>query len=321
MSVALGVVQMAITDVLDDNVAKAIALVRDAASQGATVVLLPELFEGYYWPQAQREHFFERAHPVDGHPFIPRFQALARELGVVLPLSFFEKAGHAHYNSLVMIDATGELLGLYRKSHIPADGFKLVPMDSLAAARAADRDEEKLPAIAEKTPTVIIDVPAHDADAETLAELYRKRWTIETVFQEITTTLRCEIQTLGYPKAALFAFCLALVAFNAVSLLKASLRAVHGTATVNDTVSGYYLNLEIRGTYEGMMIAIPEKHWKSFRTLSVQELAKTLKEIAGHVTLSRYRKHPRGPKKPPPKKTAYANGGHVSTFRLLNRNE
>lgn len=116
---ALGIVQMRMSDELEANVAKAIDMVRDAAGRGATVVLLPELFEGYYWPQAQRERFFERAHPVEGHPFIPRFRALARELGVVLPLSFFERAGHAYYNSLVMIDATGELLGLYRKSHIP----------------------------------------------------------------------------------------------------------------------------------------------------------------------------------------------------------
>ena len=119
MSTALGVVQMRMTDTIGENVDRAIAHVREAAARGATVVLLPELFEGYYWPQAQREAFFDRAHPLDGHPFIPKFQALAKELGVVLPLSFFEKAGHAHYNSLVMIDATGELLGLYRKSHIP----------------------------------------------------------------------------------------------------------------------------------------------------------------------------------------------------------
>ena len=119
MSVALGVVQMAMSDDVQENVAKAMRLVREAAGRGATVVLLPELFEGYYWPQAQRERFFERAHPVEGHPFIGRFQALARELNVVLPLSFFEQAGHAYYNSLVMVDATGEVLGLYRKSHIP----------------------------------------------------------------------------------------------------------------------------------------------------------------------------------------------------------
>jgi hypothetical protein len=168
---------------------------------------------------------------------------------------------------------------------------------------------------------VLTNLPESDADALTVAELYRKRWTIETVFQEVTTTLQCEIQTLGYPKAALFAFCLAMVAFNAVSLLKAALRAAHGAAPINETVSGYYLNLEIRGTYDGMMIAIPERHWQIFRTLSVREFAKALKELAGHVRLSRYRKHPRGPKKPPPKKTAYAHGGHISTFRILNRNE
>jgi len=168
---------------------------------------------------------------------------------------------------------------------------------------------------------LLSNVPVEDADAIAVAELYRKRWTIETVFQEITTTLQCEIHTLGYPKAALFAFCLALVAFNAVSLLKAALRSVHGAETVNETVSGYYLNLEIRGTYDGMMIAVPERHWKIFRTLSVGQLAKVLKEIADHARLSRYRKHPRGPKKPPPRKAAYSNGGHVSTFRLLNRNE
>lgn len=168
---------------------------------------------------------------------------------------------------------------------------------------------------------LLSNVPESAADALALAELYRKRWTIETVFQEVTATLQCEIDTLGYPKAALFAFCLALVAFNAVSLLKAALRRVHGAETVNETVSGYYLNLEIRGTYDGMMIAIPERHWKIFRTLSVKALTKVLKDIAGHVRLSRYRKHPRGPKKPPPRKAAYANGGHVSTFRLLNRNE
>jgi hypothetical protein len=168
---------------------------------------------------------------------------------------------------------------------------------------------------------LLSNVPEQDAEALTLADLYRKRWTIETVFQEVTATLQCEINTLGYPKAALFAFCLALVAYNAASVLKASLRAVHGAATVNETVSGYYLALEIRGTYDGMMIAIPERHWAIFRTLSVPDLVNVLREVARHVRLSRYRKYSRGPKKPPPEKAAYANGGHVSTFKLLNGNK
>ena len=160
---------------------------------------------------------------------------------------------------------------------------------------------------------LIANVPEADADAVALAGLYRQRWTIETLFQEVTKTLQCEIDTLGYPKAALFAFCLALQASNAVAVLKGSLRAVHGAEAVQERVSGYYLSLEIKGTYDGMMIAIPEEHWAIFRTCRVKQLAATLKRIAGHADLSRYRKHPRGPKKPPPKKTAYKNGGHVST--------
>lgn len=166
---------------------------------------------------------------------------------------------------------------------------------------------------------VLTNVPAADADAVQVADLYGKRWTIEVVFHEIAQTLECEIQTLGYPKAALFAFCLALVVFNAVSLLKASLRAVHGADAVQHQVSGYYLSLEIRGTYAGMMIAVPDRHWKAFRLLEVKQFASLLKDLARRVKLDRYRKHPRAPKKPPPQMNAYANGGHVSTYRLLQK--
>ena len=112
MSLRLSVVQMSMTSDRDENVAKATDLVREAAQNGANLVLLPELFENLYWCQAEREKYFSWANPVDNHPFIPHFQALAKELEVVLPLSFFEKAGQAHYNSLAMIDAGGEILGV-----------------------------------------------------------------------------------------------------------------------------------------------------------------------------------------------------------------
>ncbi|PYE51925.1 N-carbamoylputrescine amidase [Deinococcus yavapaiensis] len=118
-TVKLAVVQMSMTDVLQENVAKAERFVREAAAEGANVILVPELFENLYFCQAEREEFFSLAHEVDGHPFLGRFQDLARELGVVLPISFFERSGHAHYNSLAMIDADGDLMGVYRKSHIP----------------------------------------------------------------------------------------------------------------------------------------------------------------------------------------------------------
>jgi N-carbamoylputrescine amidase len=115
----LAVIQMSMSSNRDQNVAKATEMVRQAASQGAQLVLIPELFENLYFCQAERENYFKLANPRENHPFLPHFQKLARELGVVLPLSFFEKAGQAHFNSLAMIDGKGEILGIYRKSHIP----------------------------------------------------------------------------------------------------------------------------------------------------------------------------------------------------------
>jgi Transposase DDE domain len=164
---------------------------------------------------------------------------------------------------------------------------------------------------------ILSNVPSGRASAAQLARLYGKRWSIETAFFELTTTLSCEINTLGYPKAALFTFCLALLAYNAVSLIKAALRSAHGRKTVNEEVSGYYLSLEISRTYDGMMITIPAPHWVFFRELSDQEFAGALRELASSVNLSRYQKHPRGPKKKPPTRTPYQNGKHVSTAKLI----
>jgi IS4 transposase len=164
---------------------------------------------------------------------------------------------------------------------------------------------------------ILSNVPGGRASAAQLAWLYGKRWSIETAFFELTTTLSCEINTLGYPKAALFTFCLALLAYNAVSLIKAALRSAHGRQKVNDEVSSYYLSLEIGRTYDGMMIAIPAPHWTLFGELSDQAFANVLRELASSVNLARYQKHPRGPKKKPPERIAYQNGKHVSTAKLL----
>jgi IS4 transposase len=164
---------------------------------------------------------------------------------------------------------------------------------------------------------ILSNVPRGRGTAALLAQVYGKRWSIETAFFEITTTLACEINTLGYPKAALFTFCLALLAYNAVSLIKAALRSAHGRQKINDEVSSYYVSLEIGRTYDGMMIAIPAPHWTFFRELSDREFADVLRELASSVRLSRYQKHPRGPKKKPPERTPYENGKHVSTAKLL----
>ena len=164
---------------------------------------------------------------------------------------------------------------------------------------------------------ILSNVPSGRGSAAQLARVYGKRWSIETAFFEITTTLACEINTLGYPKAALFTFCLALLAYNAVSLIKAALRSEHGRKQIHAEVSGYYLALEIGRTYDGMMIAIPAPYWKFFRELSERAFAEALRELAASVQLSRYQKHPRGPKKKPPERTPYENGKHVSTAKLL----
>ena len=164
---------------------------------------------------------------------------------------------------------------------------------------------------------VLTNVPTEKADALTLSDLYLERWTIETMFQELTVALTCEINTLGYPKAALFGFCLALVAYNAVALVKAALRAVHGPETVETQVSWYYLCTHVAKVYGGMMIAVPDRHWRIFRDMDDAQFADVLKQLARNIDLAKFRKHPRGPKKPPPKKTSGAKIKHVATARIL----
>lgn len=101
------------------NIEKAMAMVRGAARLGANVVLLQELFEIPYFCQDQTPDHFGLAAPAEGNPLLAEMSALAKELGVVLPVSFFERAGHSHFNSLAMINADGHVMGVYRKSHIP----------------------------------------------------------------------------------------------------------------------------------------------------------------------------------------------------------
>ena len=154
------------------------------------------------------------------------------------------------------------------------------------------------------------------ASGAVVATMYRRRWTIETLFAEVTETLACEINTLCYPKAALFVFSLALLAANAVAVVKASLRAAHG-AEAADQLSAYYLALEIKQVHEGMMVALPAENWHVFQAMTTKQFAAALKKIAAHADLARYQKSRRGPKKPPPQRTKYGNGGHVSTHKVL----
>lgn len=112
--------QFACTWDLRANIEKAKYLVVEARDFGANVVLLQELFESPYFCQDQSPEHFKLASPAEDNPLLVEMCALAKDLKVVLPVSFFERAGHAHFNSLAMIDADGRILGLYRKTHIPA---------------------------------------------------------------------------------------------------------------------------------------------------------------------------------------------------------
>jgi N-carbamoylputrescine amidase len=112
-------IQMSMAVDTATNIDVAERLVRDAVAQGAHVVLIPELFEGHYFCKDQRAEELQRARPLDGHPTIAHFAKVARELQVVLPLSLFERANNAYFNTVVVVDADGAVLGKYRKSHIP----------------------------------------------------------------------------------------------------------------------------------------------------------------------------------------------------------
>ena len=117
--VTVAALQTALTDDVGTNVKRVTELVREAHGKGARIILPSELFEGHYFCQTQKEDDFARAQPADGHPTIRHFQELAKQLGIVIPVSFFEAAGPEHYNSIAVIDADGTNLGVYRKSHIP----------------------------------------------------------------------------------------------------------------------------------------------------------------------------------------------------------
>jgi IS4 transposase len=169
----------------------------------------------------------------------------------------------------------------------------------------------------DNTLILLTNLPEEAVGAFTIAELYRARWGIETAFQKLESHLHSEINTLGYPKAALFSFCLALVAFNLYAIVMAALRATHPDQAINQVVSEYYIAQEIDTTTDGMLIAIPEEEWTLFTQVSLAELGSILLYIAAYVDLKKYAKSPRGPKKPRPERTQFKGHPHVSTAKLL----
>ena len=173
----------------------------------------------------------------------------------------------------------------------------------------ATRHGDKEVAILSNLPTTI--------DVSTIADLYLKRWKIETMFQVVTDTFHCELNTLGYPRAALFVFWMALLAFNILSTVRATLEEVHGREVIETSLSNYYVVESIQSTWRGMEIAIPSEDWPIFAQMSLTEFVQSLRTWAENVNLKRFRKSPRGSKKPSNKKKFNPKHPYVSTARLL----
>jgi hypothetical protein len=217
---------------------------------------------------------------------------------------------------------------------IHADGEELVVRRITIELHHPTRDGDM-------TLHLLTNLTVEDANALTLVRLYSQRWQIETAFQELTVDLCCEVSALGYPKAALFGFSVAVLCYNTFSVTKAAIRAQHATPTppqsphasvpapaacpstdrpvLVDKLSTYYLADEVAGTWRGMMVVLPEAFWKErFADLNTTELTAVLRNLAGHVDMAKYRQRTpskkRSARKPPCKP-----GSHVSTARILQK--
>ncbi len=203
------------------------------------------------------------------------------------------ETGVVYEQSLSICDASGKSLKLRR-----------ITVVLHKATRDGDREIHILTNLPQRVTAVCV------------AEIYRGRWTIETAFQELAQNLHGEVVTLGYPKAALFAFCMALLSYNIWSVMRAALGAAHGVEKIQEEFSVYYLADEVDHTYRATDL-IPGSYWsKRYAHLSPTQMARELIRIARTVHLPRYRKHKRGPKKPKVKMKP-SRRNHVSTARIL----
>ena len=158
-------------------------------------------------------------------------------------------------------------------------------------------------------------------DAATLAQLYRRRWRIEGMFQRLESVLHSEIKSLGHPRAALLGFAVAVVAYNVLSLLQRAVEHAHRQQTPELEVSTYHLSVQVKSGYEGMLIAVPAEHWPSSASQDPQTLAQTLLRLAQRILPKQVATSKRGPKTIQPKGyvDAHVASAHVSTARLIKQ--
>ncbi|MFO0954896.1 MAG: IS4 family transposase [Isosphaeraceae bacterium] len=175
-----------------------------------------------------------------------------------------------------------------------------------------------------------LDTPTDEGDTEIVllsnlerisalrvCELYRERWTIERHFSLVKTVLRGEVESLGRPRAALFAMGMALVAANALAVVKQALRATHGEEEF-ERLSGYYMADEVAGNYRAVDVLVAEAEWRALEAAPAVAFWEWCRGVASRVRTRGLHKHPRGPKKPQPPRASGKNRHHYSTYRLLD---
>lgn len=168
---------------------------------------------------------------------------------------------------------------------------------------------------------ILTNVPASCLPTRQVLRLYRRRWQIETLFQRLESVLHSEVKSLGHPRAALLAFGVAVLAYNVLSVLQSAIWQAHDLQDSDVELSPFYIAVEVRAGYRGMMMAVEDSAWKRLDALSLARLSALLLRIAKDVKPKGLRKHPRGPK--PHKKKGYVAGAvarsHVSTARVLKQ--
>jgi hypothetical protein len=168
---------------------------------------------------------------------------------------------------------------------------------------------------------LLTNAPRESLSASRASDLYRTRWRIESAFQELTESLRCEIDTLGYPKAALFGFALAVVAYNVLVVTRAALASGLGEEIGGEeALSSYHMAVQVAAVDQGLSIAVPRSAWERFVAMTAAEFAGWLYDVARGVDWRPYRKRPRGPKKPVTVKRT-RRGAHRATARELRESQ
>ena len=240
---------------------------------------------------------------------------------------FFGLADHGatfvirqHASTLSYEEPTGKprRIGRSKSGIIYEQTLELTHLDRTLSVRRITVELDKPTGAGDKQIHILTNLTQEQATAVQVAGIYQTRWTIEGAFQQMTDVLCCEIRTLGYPRAALFAFAVAVLAYNTYAVVKAALRAAHGEAKIADEFSDYHLVNDVSQTYVGMRIIVEPQEWKRYHGLTSVQMAGHLIGLAKKVDLKRYPKKKRGPKKPRPanRKSGIKNH-HVSTARLL----